>query len=71
MSYEEILTVLGYAGGHEHPVCITTNDLTQVVGVPTSVDSHITAHEVFLRPLGADETEIAVSLGAIRAVELV
>ena len=71
MSYEEILSVLGYAGGHEQPVRITTSDLTQVVGVPTSVDTHITAHEVFLRPIGADETEIAVSLGAIQAVELV
>ena len=70
MKYEEILSVLGYAGGHEQLVRITTTDLTEVVGIPTSVDTHITAHEVFLRPLGADETEIAVSLGAIRAVEL-
>ena len=70
MRYEEILSVLGYAGGHEQLVRITTTDLSQVVGVPTSVDTHVTAHEVFLRPLGADETEIAVSLGAIRAVEL-
>jgi hypothetical protein len=71
MRYEEILSVLGYAGGHEQLVRITTTDRTQVIGVPTSVDAHITAHEVFLRPPGADETEIAVSLGAIRAVELI
>ena len=70
MRYEEILSVLGYAGGHEQLVRITTLDRTQVVGVPTSLDTHVTAHEVFLRPPGADETEIAVSLGAIRAVEL-
>jgi hypothetical protein len=70
MRYEEILSVLGYAGGHEQLVRITTVDRTQVVGVPTSLDTHVTAHEVFLRPPGADETEIAVSLGAIRAVEL-
>ena len=70
MRYEEILSVLGYAGGHEQLVRITTADRTQVVGIPTSVDTHVTAHEVFLRPPGADETEIAVSLGAIRAVEL-
>ena len=70
MRYEEILSVLGYAGGHEQLVRITTTDRTQVVGVPTSLDTHVTAHEVFLRPPGADETEIAVSLGAIRAVEL-
>jgi len=36
-----------------------------------SVDTHVTAHEVYLRPAGGDETEIAVSLGAIEAVELV
>ena len=70
MRYEEILSVLGYAGGHEQLVRITTVDRTEVVGVPTSLDTHVTAHEVFLRPPGADETEIAVSLGAIRAVEL-
>jgi hypothetical protein len=35
------------------------------------VDTHITAHEVYLRPAGDDETEIAVSLAAIREVELV
>jgi hypothetical protein len=35
-----------------------------------SVDTHITAHEVYLRPAGRDDTEIAVSLGAIEAVEL-
>lgn len=70
MRYEEILSVLGYAGGHEQLVRITTTDRTEVVGIPTSLDTHVTAHEVFLRPPGADETEIAVSLGAIRAVEL-
>ena len=70
MRYEEILSVLGYAGGHEQLVRITTLDRTQVIGIPTSLDTHVTAHEVFLRPPGADETEIAVSLGAIRAVEL-
>jgi hypothetical protein len=31
----------------------------------------VTAHEVFLRPAGSPETEIAVSLAAIEAVELV
>jgi hypothetical protein len=36
-----------------------------------SVDTHITAHEVYLRPVGDEETEIAVSLSAIEAVELV
>lgn len=70
MSYEEIVSVLGYAGGHEQLVRITTTDRTEVVGVPTGLDTHVTAHEVFLRPPGDGELEIAVSLGAIRAVEL-
>jgi hypothetical protein len=35
------------------------------------VDTDITAHEVYLRPVGEDETEIALSLGAIQRVELV
>ena len=71
MTYEEIVALLGYAGGNEQSVRIVTNDRMEIVGVPTSVDTHVTAHEVYLRPLGDDETEIAVSLGAIAAVELV
>ena len=69
-TYDEIVALLAYAGGNEQPVRITTTDRTEVLGVPTSVDTHITAHEVFLRPLGQDDTEIAVSLGAITTVEL-
>ncbi len=71
MRYEDIISVLGYAGGHEQAVRITTTERTEVVGIPTSVDTHLTAHEVYLRPPGSDDTEIAVSLAAIEAVELV
>jgi hypothetical protein len=72
MTYEDIVALLGYAGGHEQRVRITTTDRTEVVGIPLSVDTDITAHEVYLRPAGSDDdTEIAVSLGAIEAVELV
>ena len=71
MRYEEIVSLLGYAGDHEQTVRITTSDSAEVVGVPTSVDTHIAAHEVYLRPRGVDDTEIAVSLGAIQTVELV
>jgi hypothetical protein len=46
------------------------DDGTEVVGVPSSVDLQLDAHEVFLKPTGEDETEIAVSLGAISSVEL-
>jgi hypothetical protein len=71
MTYENIIALLGYAGGHEQLVRITTTTKTEVVGIPTSVDTHIAAHEVYLRPAGDDETEIAVSLAAIHEVELV
>jgi len=71
MTYEDIIAVLGYAGGHEQVVRITTIDRTEVVGVPMSVDTHVAAHEVYLRPAGSDDTEIAVSLAAIEVVELV
>jgi hypothetical protein len=52
-------------------VRISTRSKTELVGIPLSVDTHVTAHEVYLRPAGDDETEIAVSLAAIQAVELV
>jgi hypothetical protein len=71
MTYEDIVALLGYAGGHEQPVRITTTAQTEVIGVPMSVDTHVTAHEVYLRPPGNDDTEIAVSLGAIETVELI
>ena len=71
MTYENIISVLGYAGGHEQLVRITTADQTEVVGIPMSLDTHVTAHEVYLRPAGSDDTEIVVSLAAIENVELV
>jgi hypothetical protein len=71
MTYEDIVALLGYAGGHDQLVRITTTAQSEVVGIPLSVDTHVTAHEVYLRPPGDDETEIAVSLAAIQAVELV
>jgi hypothetical protein len=71
MTYEDIVALLGYAGGHDQLVRITTTARTEVVGIPMSVDTHITAHEVYLRPAGDEDTEIAVSLSAIEAVELV
>jgi hypothetical protein len=71
MTYEDIIALLGYAGGHDQLVRITTRSQTEVVGIPLSVDTHVTAHEVYLKPAGDNETEIAVSLAAIQAVELV
>jgi hypothetical protein len=71
MTYEQIVSLLGYAGSHERAVRIVTTNRQEVTGIPTSVDTHVTAHEVYLRPLGDDSTEIAMSLGVIREVELI
>jgi hypothetical protein len=70
VTYDAIVELLDYAGGHEQVVRITTTGNQQVTGVPTSVDTHPTALEVFLRPIGADDTEIAVRLTDIQAVEI-
>jgi hypothetical protein len=70
MTYEQIVATLGYAGSHDRAVRIVTTDRKEVTGIPTSVDTHVTAHEVYLHPLGDDSTEIAMSLGFIREVEL-
>jgi hypothetical protein len=71
MNYDEILAVLRYAGDHECQVRIVTSAKTEVTGVPTSLDSHLTAHEVYLRPEASEDTEIALSLAAIREVALI
>jgi len=70
MKYEAIVETLGYAAGHEQMVRIVTTDGTEVHGFPTSVDTHITAHEVYLIPPGDDDTEIAINLEVIEQVEL-
>lgn len=71
MPYESIVEVLGFANGNGRAVRLIMDDGTEVFGVPSSVDLQEDAHEVFLRPAGDDETEIAISLGAITAAELV
>ena len=68
MKYEAIVELLDYAGGHDQVVRITTSDNHQVVGIPTAVDTDPGALEVFLRPVGLDDVEIAVRLTEIRAV---
>jgi hypothetical protein len=70
MSYEDIVAALGYALGHEQMVRITTTAGTEVHGFPTTVDTHVTAHEVYLLPPGDDDVEIAVNLEEIEKVEL-
>jgi hypothetical protein len=70
MTFEAIVELLEYAGGHEQAVRITTADQQSVTGVPTSVDVDPAALEVFLRPVGVDDLEIAVRLTHIVSVNL-
>lgn len=70
MTYEEITEALSYAGGQELRVRITTLDRGELVGVPTSLDTHVTANEVYLRPVGIEDTEVAVSLAQIESVQI-
>lgn len=70
MTYDEIVATLGFANSNERAVRIMTEGRQEVIGIPTSVDTHVTAHEVYLHPLEDDSTEIALSLGTITEVEL-
>ena len=70
MQYQAIVELLDYAGGHDQMVRITTTDDHQVTGIPTSVDTDPDALEVYLRPVGAEDTEIAVRLTHILSVEM-
>ena len=71
MTYDDIIAVLGFAGGHDRRVKVLTRDRTEIIGIPTSIDTHLTAHEVYIRPDGVEDTEIAVSLAQIEAVDLI
>ncbi len=71
MQVETIIEILGFANGNDRAVRLILEDGTEVLGVPSSVDLHPAAHEVFLKPSGDDATEIAVSLGAITEAELI
>jgi len=70
MRYEEIVSTLGYATGHALVVHLTLGDGTSVTGLPTSVDTHITANEVYLRVAGSEDAEVSVSLAQLARVEL-
>ncbi|MBP6444836.1 MAG: hypothetical protein KA267_12485 [Gemmatimonadales bacterium] len=71
MDIDAIIEVLRWANGQGLPVRLVLRDQGEVHGVPTSVDLHPTAHEVFLRPEHNDDTEIGISLGDILSAELV
>ena len=70
MTVEAIIELLGYANGHDEPVRLLLRDGTEVVGTPSSVDTHVTAYEVFLHPAGDDDTEIGIALTAIVSAEM-
>ena len=69
MRYEEIVELLSWAGNQDRAVRILTAGRGELLGVPTAIDTHVTAHEAWLRPLDG-EAEVSVSLGEIRNVEL-
>ena len=71
MTMSAVIEVLSYANGQLLPVRVVLRDGTEVTGIPSSVDVHPTANEVFLHPAGDDETEIGLSLTAIVSAELV
>ncbi len=70
MLLDAIIEVLSFASGNELAVRLELEDGSEVVGVPSSVDLHPTAHEVFLMPSGNDQTEIGISIHAITLAEL-
>jgi hypothetical protein len=49
---------------------LSFRDGTEVIGTPSSVDTHPTAYEVFLHPAGDADTEIAVSIAAIASLKV-
>lgn len=71
MEYQTIVEFLRFALGSERAVRITTTDGQTVLGIPTSLDEHPTALEVYLHPVGDGDTEIALALPRIARVELV
>jgi hypothetical protein len=70
MDIDRIIEILGFANGNLVPVRLVLRDGSEITGVPSSVDLHPTAHEVFLRAGDEDDTEIGISLGAIVSAEL-
>jgi hypothetical protein len=71
MPSDAILELLAYANGNDCAVRLVLRDGTEVVGTPSSVDTHPTAYEVFLHPAGDDDTEIAISIAAIASAEMI
>jgi hypothetical protein len=71
MELDAILEVLTYANSNEQSVRLTLRDGSEVVGVPSVVDTHPTAHEVYVTVGGDDDTEVGIAFEAIASAELV
>lgn len=71
MELDAILEVLTYANSNEQSVRLTLRDGTEMVGVPSVVDTHPTAHEVYIAVGGDDDTEVGIAFEAIASAELV
>lgn len=50
---------------------VVTADGNEVIGTPTAVDPDPDAHEVYLRPVEAEDTEIAIDLSGVTSAEVV
>lgn len=71
MQLEAIVEVIGFAHSNDRAVRLVLNDGSEVIGVPSGLDTDTGAQEAYLKPSGDDETEIRVSLGGIASAELV
>jgi hypothetical protein len=70
MTFDAIVALLTYANDNEHAVRVVLRDGTEVIGTPSSVDTHPTACEVYLLPANDPQTEIGVALTGITSAEL-
>lgn len=71
MELDAMLDVLTFANSNERSVRLTLRDGTEVLGIPSVVDTHPTAHEVYIMVGGDDDTEVGIAFEAIAAAELV
>jgi hypothetical protein len=71
MELDAILEVLTFANSNEQSVRLTLRDGTEMIGVPSVVDTHPTAHEVYIAVGGDDDTEVGIAIEAIASAELI
>jgi hypothetical protein len=71
MELDTIIEVLTFANSNEQSVRLTLRDGTEVIGIPSVVDTHPTAHEVYIAVGGDDDTEVGIAFEAIATAELI